>query len=90
MEDQDSQFVSDEKISESIRLSYAQTLGKEKEIEQGNKLEARRIELEAKKFVWDTPVVAALAGLITLSAIQLSSRAAYYLPICPQGTGIVV
>jgi hypothetical protein len=73
MDDRDLAFISDDKIPESIRASYTQMLSKQKEIQEANKIEDQRIKLEARKFAWNTPIVAALAGLITLTATQLFS-----------------
>jgi hypothetical protein len=71
MEDRDLDFISNDKIPESIRASYIQTLSKQKEIEEANRIEHMRVKLEARKFIWNTPIVAALSGLITLTAAQL-------------------
>src|SRR5215510_7663107 len=71
MDEGDLAVISNEKIPESIRVNYFQALTKQKEVEESNKIERHRIELESKKFIWNTPLAAALAGLITLSATQL-------------------
>ena len=68
MNEQDLAFLSNDRFPEAIRVSYLDGLLKKEEISSANALELEKLGLERRKFYWNTPLVAAAAGLLTLSA----------------------
>jgi len=75
MKSEDIELLSNEKIPESVRLIIADNLLSSTERDATIKanlaqieLDRERIKLDRKKAVWNMPIVAAVAGLLTLSA----------------------
>lgn len=63
-------------IPEAVRIKIAEQLFLEEDRGAERSLEIAKIASENKKLLWNTPVVAALAGLLTLSATFLFDRVA--------------
>ncbi len=64
----DIELLSNKDIPESVRASIAQHILGAADREAQRELEIQRLASEKKKVLWNTPLVAALAGLVTLSA----------------------
>ncbi|WP_299919325.1 M12 family metallopeptidase [uncultured Roseobacter sp.] len=74
MESSDLQLLSNKDIPESIRSKIAEQILGASEREAQRALEAEQLASENKKFFWNTPFVAALAGLVTLTATFVFDR----------------
>lgn len=74
MDAKDIEILSNEKIPESIRVALAQKFVSAKDEEAARALENDRLNLEKQKFKWNTPLVIALTGLITLTATFVFDR----------------
>jgi len=60
MEQRDLEFLKDQDVPEAVRVAYLQQL-------YAAKAETDRLAFDRKKFIWGTPLVAAVAGLLTLA-----------------------
>ncbi len=74
MNKRDTSLLSNEAIPESVRAALAQGLLSERSSLQDLELEQQKLELESRKFIWNTPLVMALAGLITLTGTFITER----------------
>lgn len=70
----DISVLSNAEIPENIRAKIAEQILGEADREAERELEARRLASERTKFLWNTPLVAALAGLLTLTATFVFDR----------------
>jgi V8-like Glu-specific endopeptidase len=71
MNKKDIELLSKSEIPESVRVAIVQQLTDFNNEKTNNQLEHAKLELERKKVFLNTPLVAALAGLITLSVTFL-------------------
>lgn len=87
MQKADLEILSDDKIPESIRATiatklldqrsaYSERAHIEREKEADRELERDRMSAERRKYLWNTPVAAAIAGLLTLMATSYFERKA--------------
>ncbi|WP_300009589.1 trypsin-like peptidase domain-containing protein [uncultured Roseobacter sp.] len=67
-------ILSNADIPESIRAKIAEQIVGAGDREAQRALEAKRLAAERTKFLWNTPVVAAIAGLLTLTATFVFER----------------
>ena len=67
-------ILSNKEIPESIRAKIAEQIVGAGDREAQRALEAERLASERTKFLWNTPVVAAIAGLLTLTATFVFER----------------
>lgn len=74
MNPDDIDLLSKTEIPESIRSKIAEQIVGAADREAERALEAERLASERKKFLWNTPVVAAIAGLLTLTATFVFDR----------------
>jgi hypothetical protein len=74
MDTNDLDVLTNEAVPESIRVAIAQSIFASEGAKAEHELKVRQLELERRKFVWNTPLVAALAGLLTLSATFVFNR----------------
>lgn len=61
-------ILSNEKIPEEVRSKIAEQILTSNDRKADRDIEKQKLDVEKQKFVWNTPIVAALAGLVTLSA----------------------
>ncbi len=74
VDQKDADILSNKEIPESVRVKIADHLYTAGDRIADRELERQRINSDRQKLVWNTPIVAALAGLITLSATFLFER----------------
>lgn len=68
------EILSNSEIPEAVRAKIAEQLYSANDRNADRELERQRIDSDRRKFVWNTPIVAALAGLVTLSATFVFER----------------
>lgn len=68
MRAKDVELLSKKDIPESVRAVIAKQILSASDRTAAREIEADRLEYEKQKFFWNTPFVAALAGLVTLTA----------------------
>jgi hypothetical protein len=74
MEPDEIKLLSNQDIPEAVRTRIAEQLFSSSDRAADRELEIKRLAAERTKFLWNTPVVAALAGLLTLSATFIFDR----------------
>lgn len=74
MDSSDIDLLANEAIPEAVRLAIAQSILAKDADQSAQVLEHEKIALERRKFIWNTPLVAAMAGLITLTATSFFER----------------
>lgn len=70
----DIEVLSNKDIPEAVRSQIAEQILGSGDREAQRDIEKQKLESERRKFIWNTPVVAALAGLLTLSATFIFDR----------------
>jgi peptidoglycan hydrolase-like protein with peptidoglycan-binding domain len=68
------ELLSNANIPEVVRAKIAEQLLSSQERSADRELETKRLKADRVKFLWNTPLVAALAGLLTLSATFIFNR----------------
>ena len=74
MNEDELKVLSDDKIPESIRGTLAQSFVEKNKAELNAHVNSEQLVLEKRKLFWNTPFVAAMAGLITLTATYVFDR----------------
>ncbi|MER8394939.1 serine protease [Mesorhizobium sp. M1340] len=74
MDAKDIETLANLEIPEAIRVAIAQSLITSGSTKSEYDLKVKQLDLERRKFIWNTPLVAALAGLLTLSATFIFDR----------------
>jgi V8-like Glu-specific endopeptidase len=74
MDPKDLELLSNAAVPENIRTAIAQSLLASQSAKASLDLEHRKLDIDQRKFIWNTPIVAALTGLITLSATFIFDR----------------
>jgi len=74
MDAKDLELLSNAAIPENIRMAIAQSLLGSQSTKAGQDLELQKLDMERRKFIWNTPTVAALSGVITLAATFVFDR----------------
>ncbi|MCE7030384.1 M12 family metallopeptidase [Jiella avicenniae] len=74
MDAEDLKLLSNEKIPESVRTTIAEKILGASDRAAERDIETKRLAQEKQKLLWNTPLVAALAGLLTLSATFIFNR----------------
>lgn len=74
MKQKDVELLSNEAIPEAVRSAIADRLLGSADKKIDRELELQRIAADRQKLLWNTPVVAAVAGLLTLSATFFFER----------------
>lgn len=67
-------ILSNKEIPETVRAKIAEIVLTSEQRKSDRELEREKLEFERRKFIWSTPFVAALTGLITLSATFIFER----------------
>ncbi len=70
----DIDILSNKEIPEAVRTKIAEVVLISEQRNSDRDLERDKLEVEKRKFIWNTPFVAALAGLLTLSATFIFDR----------------
>ncbi|MER9456623.1 serine protease [Mesorhizobium sp. M0478] len=76
MDAKDIEVLTNAEIPEAVRTAIAQALITSGTAKSDHDLKIQQLGLDHRKFIWNTPLVAALAGLLTLSATFLFDRIA--------------
>ncbi|MCV9965699.1 hypothetical protein OIU34_27890 [Pararhizobium sp. BT-229] len=74
MEQKDIEILTNVAIPEAIRIALANSILGSQATQSERDFKYEQLRLERKKFIWNTPLVAAVAGLITLSATFFFDR----------------
>jgi hypothetical protein len=71
MDTHEIEILSNKQIPETVREKVAERIYVSKDLTSTLGVERERLEAEKRKFLWNTPLVIALTGLLTLSATFL-------------------
>ena len=74
LKQEDIEILSNDAIPEPVRTAIAQSILRSADEVLSHEIETKKLEIERRKFIWNTPIVAALAGLVTLSATFIFDR----------------